>query len=404
MNDASTKGLAPEGSSDHVGRAPNGAEEHARKRSLVLSWIGTGVILAGLGLFLVLSHAPRPEAVTEGQMTDLAVEITPDGLLHLPNAPAFEQRLTKTDVVEQHTSAAVLDVTGTLMAAIPNEDAGTSDRWQFATPELLTTYSEWVQSDADVGFRSRALVSTRALVTARVTAQTKVVDRLRKLVEVGSDSARDLALEEANLMQTKLEGDQSLHESENELRAAERKHTALARQLEQAGLAPDLLRQGERGKALLVAEIPESRIDRVREGIGCTVRFYGRPNTSLSGRVARVLPTVSSIQRTLRVVVVLDNTDDSLKPGMFADVGLGTDERTAILVPAAGVLHIGQNDYVLQTRAPNDLEVHDVVVGSSRGDLVEVLRGIGPNANVIGQGAILLKAPVIEALRRKAER
>ncbi len=372
------------------------------KRSQRLSWAGTAIVLVGLGTYLALARPPGMGTVAKSQPP--AVEVTPEGRLRLPDAPAFERRLQRVNIATSRTSAPILDVTGTLMAAVATDGAQSSASWQFATGELLTTYAEWSQSEADVTFRAKALASTRALHDARVAAQTKVVERLEKLVEVGSDSARDLALEEANLRQTRLEGEKSLHEADSELRAAQRKQTALARQLEQAGLAPDLLRQRERGNALLVAEIPESRIDRVRAGIGVVARFYGRPNTPLSGKVARILPTVSPAQRTLRVVVLLDDADHTLRPGMFADVGLGTDERGSVLVPSEGVLHIGRSDYVLVSSGPKELEIREVVVGDTRGSDVEVIDGLDHDKTVIGQGAILLKAFVIDSLARKAAR
>lgn len=381
-----------------------GAEERRARRSQRISWLVTGTLLSGLCLYLAIARPPRGGATVAAPASSLAVEVAPDGRIRLPDAPAFSQRLERVAVVTRRSSVPILEVTGTLMAAIPAGEPRGTDRWQFATSDLLNTYAEWSQSTADVAFRGQALASSRKLVEARVAAQTKVVERLKKLVDVGSDSARDLALEEANLLQTRLEGERAQHEADNELRAAQRKQTALARQLEQSGLAPDLLREGQRGRALLVAEIPESRIDRVREGEACAARFYGRPGAPFAGTVARVLPTVSAIQRTLRVVVVLENADDTLRPGMFADVGVGTDARDALFVPAASVLHVGRADYALVVEAPLELSVREVVVGDAQGGEVEVLRGLEPTSAVVGGGAILLKTSVIEALRVRGAR
>ena len=76
---------------------------------------------------------------------------------------------------------------------------------------------------------------------------------------------------------------------------------------------------------------------------GSTVTSIGpSPHTSSSSS-----PSVTPDRRTLRVLIDLNDPKEVLRPGMFAEVGLGTNERNAVLVPAEALLHIAHRDYIV---------------------------------------------------------
>jgi len=137
----------------------------------------------------------------------------------------------------------------------------------------------------------------------------------------------------------------------------------------------------------------------VRINQGCTARFFAVPNERFEGRVKSIAPTLSTERRTLRLLFTIDDPDDKLRPGMFAEIGLGTDQRDALLVPADAVLHIGRADYVLVADAPDTWRVTEVVVGEALRNDVEILNGLQPGMRLVGSGAILLKPLVMRALR-----
>jgi cobalt-zinc-cadmium efflux system membrane fusion protein len=372
------------------------AVPHGTRRGLVLSWILTLGLLGSLATYLATSKPPRLETTTSTNPAS-EVQVLPNGRLLVPETGPFADQLRKVTVNARGASAPLVEATGTLLAATMSSGSRSSVQWQFATGDLLSAYAELLQADADVAFHSRQVQTTRSLNATRTRAQEQVVDRLRRLVEVGSDSPRELAMEEARLLELRLEAERSVHEVSNALHAAERRQAALTRQLEQAGLSPELLRQGRARQALLVAEIPESRIELVREEQSCSIRFYGHPGDVITGKVARILPTVSAARRTLRVVLVIDNAGGHLRPGMFADVGLGTEERDSLIIPATAVIHIERSDYVLVSES-EELTVTEVTVGEVRGSEIEVLSGLSPGATVVGDGAVLLKPAAVEAL------
>src|SRR5205809_310136 len=66
----------------------------------------------------------------------------------------------------------------------------------------------------EVAFTEKQLASIRDLSTARLEAQTKVVERMVKLVAAGTDSEKDLAAFRAELAQTRIQGQKDNHEAE----------------------------------------------------------------------------------------------------------------------------------------------------------------------------------------------
>src|SRR5262249_53572094 len=138
-----------------------------------------------------------------------------------PDCP-LDKKLGIAAVSKQKTPAPVLSVTGSIVARLPVGSGPAEDRWQFSNPDLLSAYTDWQKSRAGVDFAEKQLVKIRELDTARITAQTKVVERLRKLVAAGTDSVKDLATEEANLVQTQLQGQKEVYEAETAVKIAAR--------------------------------------------------------------------------------------------------------------------------------------------------------------------------------------
>src|SRR5262249_30330723 len=162
---------------------------------------------------------------------------------------------------------------------------------------------------------------------------------------------------------------------------------------------PHLLLQEADGTAIVVAEVPEAKVGLVQKGQGCVARFFAYPGADFPGRVGSLSPTLAKERRTLRVFFELGDLDGKLKPGMFAEIGTGTDTRDVLMVPSRAVLHVGRLDYVLVGGAAGEWHITDVRAGEAHGPNVEILAGVKPGDHVIGNGAILLQPLVVQALQ-----
>jgi hypothetical protein len=276
-----------------------------------------------------------------------------------------------------------------------------NDYWQFNSPDLLTAYTDWQTAVDDVAFHEEQLVATQQLVTAQVDAAQKKVERLTRLVTIGTETEQDLAEAQADLIQTQIEGRKEVHEAQMEARKAKREETMLARQLEQAGLDPTFLASANRDMDIIIAEVPESWIGQIAIGQSCEARFISLPDQAFTGKVHAIVPVLSSERRSLRVLLSIHDPDDKLRPGMFAEIGIGTDPHKALLAPADAIIHIGRSDYVLVHEPESVWRVVSVKVGEMRNNTVEILEGLQDGEQIAGRGAILLKPSMIKALQGK---
>ena len=119
-------------------------------------------------------------------------------------------------------------------------------------------------------------------------------------------------------------------------------------------------------------------MSRVKLGQGCEARFFGFPEQLFPGQVRAIAPVLSKERRSLRVLFAISDPRDQLRPGMFADIGLGTDAREALLIPPEAVVHVGRSDYVLRRDGSGDWRVTEVQVGELHETAVEVLGGLQP--------------------------
>jgi cobalt-zinc-cadmium efflux system membrane fusion protein len=298
-------------------------------------------------------------------------------------------------------TAPVLNVTGVVAASLRPGNGKGSDYWQFNSSELLTAFTDWQKATADITFAETQLTAIRQLADTRVSAQEKLVQRMRKLVEAGTDTQKDLAAAEADLIQAQIQGRKEVHEAETAMRLARRSEAALARQLQQAGLEPEMLQSAALDLDVVMADVPEGLMSRVKINQGCEARFFGFPDQVFAGKVKAIAPVLSKERRSLRVLFAIRDPRDQLRPGMFADIGLGTDARDALLIPPEAVVHVGRADYVLVGNGNGDWRVTEVSVGELHDAAVEILGGLHAGQQVAGKGAILLKPYIIQAVQTR---
>jgi multidrug efflux pump subunit AcrA (membrane-fusion protein) len=297
--------------------------------------------------------------------------------------------LAKVETAEITTP--LVTVTGVVAASLRPGNGKGNDYWQFNSPDLLTAYTDWQNAVDDVAFHEEQLLATKQLVEAQTDAAQKKVARLQRLVTIGTETEQDLAVAQAELIHTQIQGRKDVHEAQTDVRKAKREETMLARQLEQAGLDPTLLASAKTDIDIIIADVPESWIGRISIGQSCEARFISLPDQTFTGKVHAIVPVLSSERRSLRALLSIHDPDDKLRPGMFAEIGIGTDPHKALLAPADAIIHIGRSDYVLVHVSESAWRVASVKVGEMRNSTVEILEGLQEGEQIAGRGAMLLK-------------
>ena len=346
----------------------------------------------------VSAHTRRPTSVRRFSID--TVEVTGPRQITIAPDSHLAKSLTLITVAESSVTHPLMTVTGSVIARIRPGSESLDDRWQFSHADVSSAYADWLKARADVDFTQKQLTTTQDLVKAQSARLSTIVERLEELAPAGSIARKDLLEAQANLVQSQLVGQKDLYAAELALRAAQRERTTLERQMMQAGLEPQALSRAREDMVLVTANVPEAKMAIVQVGQACQARFFALPDAVFSAHVEELGSVVSTELRTLHVLFDVSDPANQLRPGMFAEVGLGTDPRTCLLVPSAAVVHIGRDDYVFAEKDDSHVfEVLEVEVGDVHGDVIEIHSGLKAGTRIVGKEAILLKPVATQALQ-----
>jgi membrane fusion protein (multidrug efflux system) len=105
------------------------------------------------------------------------------------------------------------------------------------------------------------------------------------------------------------------------------------------------------------------------------------------GRFDFVNRQVNAATGTIQITALFDNTDDTLRPGLFAKVTAPVEElKGALLVPQAATVEL-QGNYMVQVLQPdNTVKPSPVLLGPTQGDMQVILKGVALGEKVVVGG------------------
>jgi len=140
----------------------------------------------------------------------------------------------------------------------------------------------------------------------------------------------------------------------------------------------------------IVGEVLETDISRVAAGMPVDVHFAGRQFT---GQIAHVRLKMDEKQRTVGVVIPIDNAAGTLRPGMFGRMAIEIGSaKESIVCPLDALIETGTESFVLLRRGDGKYARRPVTVGLRTRDRVEIKSGLFPGDRVIVVGTQLLAA------------
>ncbi|QGZ42365.1 Cu(I)/Ag(I) efflux system membrane fusion protein [Pseudoduganella flava] len=161
------------------------------------------------------------------------------------------------------------------------------------------------------------------------------------------------------------------------------------------------------GKLWLLAEVPEALLGTVRPGMAVTATAgtatAGDPARRYTGKVAEILPGVSTATRTAQARLELDNADGTLVPGQLMRVQVGAAAPAArLVVPAEAVIDSGKRSVVLVVGDGDRISPVAVTTGRQFGDDIEIVAGLSEGQKVVASGQFLIdsEANLKSALNR----
>jgi Cu(I)/Ag(I) efflux system membrane fusion protein len=141
----------------------------------------------------------------------------------------------------------------------------------------------------------------------------------------------------------------------------------------------------------LHAEVFERQAAWVRKGQEAEVKLSYLPGKVWQGQVEYIYPSLDPKTRTLKVRLRFDNTDEGLKPNMYANVRIfGGPKQDIIVIPLEGLIRTGRDERVIVDAGEGRFEARNVVAGIESGDYVEILRGIDEGERIVVSGQFLI--------------
>lgn len=225
----------------------------------------------------------------------------------------------------------------------------------FETAELNTAYANYKQARNAASRASKNLKRIKDMYAMQVATEKDVIEAE---TEAGNSGAL-------------------VAESEGKLRAA--------------GVNPNELNNYGSNVVWLIAEVSESRLDTCRAGKPVNILFNSFPDNKLKGKVQAVGDNVDPTTRTVKVRIVLQNTGNKFKPGMFAKVEFVDDQKAPMVLPFTAIFTIEGENFTFVEVEKDTFKKRPVVIGNSNSEYVEILQGLKKGESVATEGVMFLK-------------
>lgn len=140
----------------------------------------------------------------------------------------------------------------------------------------------------------------------------------------------------------------------------------------------------------VLAQVYEAEASAARVGRVATVTLPYDPTVRLAGRVTFVYPTLDTDTRTLKVRLEFANPRLLLKPGMFVNVELATDQARGLVVPDSAIIDSGTRQVVFVQSGDGQFAVRDVHVAARANGQAVITAGLAAGARVAATANFLL--------------
>jgi len=143
------------------------------------------------------------------------------------------------------------------------------------------------------------------------------------------------------------------------------------------------------------ADFPEQQAGRLKTGLNIEVRVSAYPDTMFQGAITYVGALIDPATRTITARADVSNPDGRLRPEMFAEVTLMTDEQSVLSVPRAAVQQVGSRTVAFVVQGPRRFESREVTIAQASGDYIQVVAGLVAGDEVVTQGSYALKSELL---------
>jgi len=130
--------------------------------------------------------------------------------------------------------------------------------------------------------------------------------------------------------------------------------------------------------------VPQANTGDIHVDQTIDVVFPDQAGKTLPAKVATTSESIAANSRTLLVELHLDNPDNQIQPGSYAQARLTSGSLGQIVtLPNNTLLFRAQGLQVGVVKPDNTIELHDIKVGRDFGTTIEIVQGVSPSDKVI---------------------
>jgi cobalt-zinc-cadmium efflux system membrane fusion protein len=151
----------------------------------------------------------------------------------------------------------------------------------------------------------------------------------------------------------------------------------------------------------------EKDLARLRVGAEAVLELNAWPREHFHGTVDYVSQQIDPLARTLTARIRVTNDTGKLRLGLFGrayvDIGAPGKQPSGLLIPRDAVLEVAGKRVVFVKQNDGDFVWHEVVLGESAIDDVQVLSGVAEGEQVVSKGGFTLKSLLLKSTLTEEE-
>jgi membrane fusion protein, heavy metal efflux system len=148
---------------------------------------------------------------------------------------------------------------------------------------------------------------------------------------------------------------------------------------------------GDINDVWVLANVFESDISRVREGLSVDIKTLAYPNVVFKGTISKIGEMLDPVNKALKVRIRLNNSDHKLKPEMFTTVLVHhTEGVSAAAIPTSALVFDFGKQYIVVYKSKCDVTVREVSVLKTVGDRTYLASGANVGEQIITHNQILV--------------
>ncbi|UJD89160.1 efflux RND transporter periplasmic adaptor subunit [Rahnella aquatilis] len=141
----------------------------------------------------------------------------------------------------------------------------------------------------------------------------------------------------------------------------------------------------------IVMDYPPSAASQIRIGSKVTASADSQPGEVFHGTVSELLPDIDAVSRTLKARVIMENPQETLRPGMYLNLSPDVGDGAAVLaIPQEALIQTGSRNTVLLDDGNGHFTPQAVTTGATRDGWTQILSGLDEGQAVVTSGQFLI--------------